>query len=66
MKSHNNKVFVWYKISFLSIFYRYNSLHYFLYCNPIILYILKTFNYKIFKINYADYIFDKKKDNFFF
>ena len=66
MKSHNNSVFVWYKISFLSIFYKYNGLHYFLYCNPIILYTLKTLKYRIFKINYADHIYDEKNNNFFF
>ena len=62
----NNNVFIWYRITFFSIFYRYYGLHYFIYCNPIVYFLLKFFNYKIYKINYENHIFDENKNNFFF
>ena len=63
---NKNKVYIWYNINFLSIIFKYSSNHYFLNCNQICLYILKTLNFKVHNIDLKENIFDKKKKNLFY
>ena len=66
MQNNNKKIFIWYRISFFSILFKYNSKHYFLYCDSKTYTLLKFLNYDVYKINYEEHIFDLKKNNYFF
>ena len=61
-----SKIYIWNKISFFSILFKFKSEHHYLHCNEMIFFILNKLNFKLFKINLDNYIFDEKGNNFFF